>query len=439
MHVDAYRLGGVPELDDLDLDASLDEAVTVVEWGDGVADGSPTPASRSSCCGSAPTSSRPRARPATLLVRAVGPRWAGVDLAVLARRSLELVLLAFDTATPAITVALHDGDGSSPRRPVDATRHGELLAPAITAVLGEAGVPRQDLTAIAVGVGPGPFTGLRVGLVTARTLGLALEIPVYGVCTLDVLAARGRRHRRRRAFLVATDARRKEVYWAPYAGRRRAGRRSARVAARRRGHRAARGGRGALLYPDAFPAPRRPAPRRRVLAEVVVRAERAELLDPEPLYLRRPDAGPPPAQAGLVIRLAATGEDIDSGRGLEVELFAADAWPARLVRGSSAGPRPHSCRSRATRSRRLRVTARRRRRRRHRSAVAPATGRRAGRRSARRGAAAEAAEVLLEVRADNAAARWLLRRHGFEEVDRRRRYYRDGRTPSSWSWEDAPA
>ena len=72
---------------------------------------------------------------------------------------------------------------------VDAMRHGELLAPAITAVLDEAWVPRQDVTAIAVGVGPGPFTGLRVGLVTARTLALALGVPVYGVCTLDVLAA----------------------------------------------------------------------------------------------------------------------------------------------------------------------------------------------------------------------------------------------------------
>jgi tRNA threonylcarbamoyl adenosine modification protein YeaZ len=207
------------------------------------------------------------------------------------------VLLAFDTATPAVTVALHDGErvvASSTK--VDARRHGELLAPGIVAVLDEAWVPRQDVTAVAVGVGPGPFTGLRVGLVTARTLGLTLDIPVYGVCTLDVLAAEavdvgavtG-------PFLVATDARRKEVYWAAYDER----------GIRLDGPHVSRPsdvatdapvvGAGALLYPDAFPNPVGPEhPDAGVLAEVVT-DERVELLDPEPLYLRRPDTAEPRA------------------------------------------------------------------------------------------------------------------------------------------------
>jgi tRNA threonylcarbamoyl adenosine modification protein YeaZ len=74
------------------------------------------------------------------------------------------VLLAFDTATPAVTVALFDGQRVvAERTTVDAMRHGELLAPEIATVLDEAGLVRQDLTALAVGVGPGPFTGLRVG------------------------------------------------------------------------------------------------------------------------------------------------------------------------------------------------------------------------------------------------------------------------------------
>ncbi len=205
------------------------------------------------------------------------------------------MLLAFDTATPAVTVALHDGERVvASHLSVDAMRHGELLAPGITAVLDEAWVARQDVTAIAVGVGPGPFTGLRVGLVTARTMAAVLEIPVYGVCTLDVLAAEAVDAGAVDApFLVATDARRKEVYWALYDGE---GQRldgphvskPADVATDRPVV-----GRGALLYPDAFPHAIGPEhPSAGVLAQVVT-DERAELLDPEPLYLRRPDAATP--------------------------------------------------------------------------------------------------------------------------------------------------
>ena len=205
------------------------------------------------------------------------------------------MLLAFDTATPAITVALHDGERVVAQHTVvDARRHGELLAPGITAVLDEAWIPRQDVTAVAVGVGPGPFTGLRVGLVTARTLGAVLQIPVYGVCTLDVLAAQAVDEGAvAEPFLVATDARRKEVYWASYdaEGTRLDGPhvdRPAELATPRPVV-----GAGALLYPEAFSRPIAPEhPSAAVLAEVVT-AERAELLDPEPMYLRRPDVAAP--------------------------------------------------------------------------------------------------------------------------------------------------
>ncbi len=117
-----------------------------------------------------------------------------------------MLLLALDTATPAVTVALHDGHRVLAEvSEVDARRHAELLAPGIEAVLAQAGATTRDLTAIAVGTGPGPFTGLRVGLVTARTLASTLGVPVHGVCTLDVLATQavddgavdGRRVRRR--------------------------------------------------------------------------------------------------------------------------------------------------------------------------------------------------------------------------------------------------
>ena len=202
------------------------------------------------------------------------------------------MLLAFDTATPQVTVALHDGDRLVAAYSADeAMRHGEMLAPGIAEVLARAGAISQDVTAVAVGVGPGPFTGLRVGLVTARTMGLALGIPVYGVCTLDVLAAE--------AFdqglddvVVATDARRKEVYVASYAdGARTSGPEVVRPAEAATDRIVV--GRGAVLYPDAFPRASAPEhPSAAVLADVVVR-ERFELLDPEPLYLRRPDTMTP--------------------------------------------------------------------------------------------------------------------------------------------------
>jgi tRNA threonylcarbamoyl adenosine modification protein YeaZ len=129
-----------------------------------------------------------------------------------------VLILAFDTATPAVTVAVHDGsDVVACESTVDARRHGELLAPGIATVLNKAGALPADVTAIAVGTGPGPYTGLRVGLVTARVLGNALGVPVDGVCTLDIIAAEARQATSGAEFIVATDARRREVYWARYA------------------------------------------------------------------------------------------------------------------------------------------------------------------------------------------------------------------------------
>ncbi|GAA1601352.1 tRNA (adenosine(37)-N6)-threonylcarbamoyltransferase complex dimerization subunit type 1 TsaB [Actinoplanes couchii] len=129
-----------------------------------------------------------------------------------------MLVLALDTATPASTAALvevtADGlFGVTERRTVDPRAHGEKLAPEIAAVLADAGVRPRDLTAIVAGLGPGPFTGLRVGLATAASMGQALDIPTYGVCSLDALgraAGPGR-------VLIATDARRREVYFGTYA------------------------------------------------------------------------------------------------------------------------------------------------------------------------------------------------------------------------------
>jgi tRNA threonylcarbamoyl adenosine modification protein YeaZ len=207
-----------------------------------------------------------------------------------------VLLLAFDTATPAITVALHDGARVvAAESAVDARRHGELLAAAIDRALRGAGAGRADLTAIAVGTGPGPYTSLRAGLVTARVLGSVLGIPVDGVCTLDVIAAAAA-PAAGGEFLVATDARRKELYWGRYGagGERLAGPCVTAASDLPGGLPVA--GEGALLYPElgAEPVPPR-YPDAACLAALAAARVTAGLpaAPAEPLYLRRPDAREP--------------------------------------------------------------------------------------------------------------------------------------------------
>jgi tRNA threonylcarbamoyl adenosine modification protein YeaZ len=106
-----------------------------------------------------------------------------------------VLVVVVDTSTPAVTAALvrvrlaGGVELLAQRRTVDARAHGELLAPAVRAVLEEAAATPSDLTAIVAGLGPGPFTGLRVGLMTAAAMGHALAIPTYGVCSLDSIGA----------------------------------------------------------------------------------------------------------------------------------------------------------------------------------------------------------------------------------------------------------
>ncbi|MEU9862646.1 tRNA (adenosine(37)-N6)-threonylcarbamoyltransferase complex dimerization subunit type 1 TsaB [Streptomyces sp. NPDC047971] len=208
-----------------------------------------------------------------------------------------MLLLAMDTATPAVTVALHDGESVvAESRQVDARRHGELLLPAVDRVLKEAGLTLDAVTGLVVGVGPGPYTGLRVGLVTASTFASVLGVPVHGLCTLDGLAhASGIEE----PFVVATDARRKEVYWARYENSRTrltdaAVDRPAEIAEQVAGVPAV--GAGARLYPEVFPDARDPE-HQSAAALAALAAERlaagADFLDPLPMYLRRPDAQVP--------------------------------------------------------------------------------------------------------------------------------------------------
>ena len=130
-----------------------------------------------------------------------------------------MLVLALDAATPAVLAAVIAVDGPSQGRigdvrvlaesaTVDPRRHGELLAPAVAAVLAEAGVRTADLDGLVVGLGPGPFTSLRVGVVTAAAMAQVASLPVSGVCSLDAIGSGAR--------VVVTDARRREVYWARY-------------------------------------------------------------------------------------------------------------------------------------------------------------------------------------------------------------------------------
>ncbi|CAN5231943.1 tRNA (adenosine(37)-N6)-threonylcarbamoyltransferase complex dimerization subunit type 1 TsaB [soil metagenome] len=201
-----------------------------------------------------------------------------------------MLLLAFDTATPAITVAVHDGSSVVGAAQAEgAMAHAELLTPLIQEAVLAAGARMQDLTGVAVGVGPGPFTGLRVGVVTALTLGSTLHLPTFGVCTLDIIAQDVVSDE---PFVVATDARRKEVYWARYdaSGARASGPAVARPADLAVEWTGPSYGRGAHLYDGVLRFAGGPLdPSAASLARAVV-AERVGVLPLEPLYLRRPDA-----------------------------------------------------------------------------------------------------------------------------------------------------
>jgi tRNA threonylcarbamoyl adenosine modification protein YeaZ len=117
-------------------------------------------------------------------------------------------VLAIDTSTSRTSVAIIEDSKvlySSFRD--GATAHG----PSLPALVQEA-LAVSDVDEVVVGMGPGPFTGLRVGIAFAQSFALAREIPVRGVCSLDAIATQIQEA----DFIVTVDARRKEVYWARY-------------------------------------------------------------------------------------------------------------------------------------------------------------------------------------------------------------------------------
>lgn len=210
------------------------------------------------------------------------------------------MILGIDTASALTSVAVLDAAGQVviTREHEDPRRHAEVIGPLLAEVVTV--VDPAAVTVVACGVGPGPYTGLRVGIAAAIALGAAWDRPVHGVCSLDAVAAEVQADSGARPVTVAVDARRSEVYWARYdaVGRR--------VEGPRVGPRAA-------TPPDAVTAvPRAEWVARRVQAllvagDVVHHADvpldrhgedtgatadalaGVGLLPPRPLYLRRPD------------------------------------------------------------------------------------------------------------------------------------------------------
>lgn len=215
-----------------------------------------------------------------------------------------MFVLALDTSSPAVTAGIVAVDDDvrlvASRAPLNSRGHGELLAPAIHDALAEASITPAELGAVVAGVGPGPFTGLRVGLVTAAMFAELLQIPVYAVCSLDAIAAAAEDQGE---LIVATDARRKEVYWARYApgGARLTGPHVAKPADVDFAGVSDVAGAAVDLYGEIWPEAltRLPARYPEPLGLVGCALERIRTGAPAdpltPLYLRRPDAALPHA------------------------------------------------------------------------------------------------------------------------------------------------
>jgi tRNA threonylcarbamoyl adenosine modification protein YeaZ len=168
-------------------------------------------------------------------------------------------VLAIDTSTSRTSVAIiEDGKIVYSGFKDGATAHG----PSLPALVQEA-LAVSDVDEVVVGMGPGPFTGLRVGIAFAQSFAVAREIPVRGVCSLDAIAAQIHEE----DFIITVDARRKEVYWARYTNGVRVTDPAVNFPADVT---------GAVIHADLFPE---------MVSLVNLQGNIAE-----PIYLRRPDA-----------------------------------------------------------------------------------------------------------------------------------------------------
>lgn len=337
-----------------------------------------------------------------------------------------MLILAIDTATPAVTAGIvRDGEVLAERVTVDARAHAERITPNVLAALADAGVAMADLDAVVVGCGPGPFTGLRVGMATAAAYGHALGIPVYGVCSLDAIGGQTTGE-----TLVVTDARRREIYWARY----RDGIRVEGPAVNApadvdpgTAEKVAGSPEHAALFDLPHCGPTHPTPGGLVAAVTEWSQTPAPLV---PRYLRRPDAKAPAAQVAVG---PLTPADATRCAELEALLFPGDdPWPKAAFLRELDAKHNHYVAARADdlvvgyagisrlgRTPPFEYEV-------HTIGVDPAyQGRGIGRRMLNELLEfADGGVVHLEVRTDNEAAIALYRSVGFTDVGVRRRYYR---------------
>ena len=203
-------------------------------------------------------------------------------------------VLAIDTSVGVSVAILRSNSELTQSQAVDHGMQGELTADLISQVVAESGLEINEITDVVVGVGPGPFTGLRVGLVTARVFAHARNIPIHGICSLDAIA-----FDYAKPCVVVTDARRKELYWARYEDKRIGEPQVSKpedLLAQFPDSEFV--GPGAQLYPDSISGSVLEL-KAGSLAKLFVSGN-ALLVDVSPMYLRKPDAVEPTTRKSVL-------------------------------------------------------------------------------------------------------------------------------------------
>ena len=203
-------------------------------------------------------------------------------------------VLAIDTSVGVSVAILRSNGELTQSKAVDHGMQGELTADLISQVVAESGLEISEITDVVVGVGPGPFTGLRVGLVTAAVFAHARNIPIHGICSLDAIA-----FDYAKPCVVVTDARRKELYWARYEDKRigepQVSKPEDLIAQFPNTEFV---GPGAQIYPDVISG-KVSELKAGSLAKLFAEGT-AQLVDVSPMYLRKPDAVEPTTRKSVL-------------------------------------------------------------------------------------------------------------------------------------------